>query len=275
MSSISGIGKKSRVKLGKVLTHCKSNLITPDSVVDILQVSKVKANRLLQYWEKNGWLHRIRRGLYQPLALEAESVQTAIEDPWIVANELFAPCYIGGWSAVEFWDLTEQIFLTVIVVTSHRFSQKDFQVGGVRYRLKMTSDQNFCGLKNIWRNNVRVQVSDPSKTIIDMLNDPLLGGGMRSVTDFFKGYLRSDHKSFAALLAYGDSMHNRTIFKRLGFLMDALQSQESDFINECYKRISKGRSQFDPTTKGTHFISKWSLLVSGAFCELGKEKIND
>jgi predicted transcriptional regulator of viral defense system len=128
MASISGIGKKSRVKLGKVLAHCKSKLITPDKVVDILQISKIQANRLLQYWEKNGWLYRIRRGLYQPLAVETDHLQTVIEDSWVVAHKLFSSCYTGGWSAIEFWGLTEQIFQTVIVITSRRFSQKNFQL---------------------------------------------------------------------------------------------------------------------------------------------------
>lgn len=275
MSSISGIGKKSRIKLGKVLTHCKSNLISPEQVANILQVSRLQARKLLQYWEKNGWLYRLRRGLYQPIPVEADSSKTATEDPWIVARALFSPCYIGGWSAVEFWDFTEQIFQTVIVVTSRRFSQRNFQVEAIHYRLKKTSQENLFGIKNIWRGNVKVQVSDPSKTIIDLLDDPSLGGGMRSIIDFFENYLQSEYKSLDLLLEYGDRLNNRTVFKRLGFLMDSLQPLESEFINECKKRISKGRSQFDPTIKGKNFISRWSLLVPGAFCELDKGHRDD
>jgi len=271
MSSISGIGKKSRVKLGKVLIGCKSKLITPDRVVEILQVTQVQARKLLQHWEKSGWLCRLRRGLYQPLSLEASGLEVVVDDPWVVACKLFSPCYVGGWSAVEFWDFTEQIFQTVVVVTSRRFSQRNFKVGGVHYILKRTSQENFFGLKHIWRNNVRVQVSDPSKTMIDLLNDPLTGGGMRPIIDFFKEYLHSDHKSLKTLLEYGDKMDNRTVFKRLGFLMDTFQPQESDFINDCKNRISKGRSQFDPTIKGEHFNSKWLLLMPKGFYELDTE----
>ena len=58
MNSISGIGKNSRIKLGKVLTQCKSKLITPDKVVEVLDVTKLQARRLLQYWKKNGWLYQ-------------------------------------------------------------------------------------------------------------------------------------------------------------------------------------------------------------------------
>ena len=272
---MAGIGKKSREYLAKVLTHSKFGLITSSDVSEILNITKVRARKLLQYWAKNNWLFRIQRDLYQPLSIEADSKQAVVDDPWIVANKLFLPCYIGGWSAIEYWHLTEQIFQTIIVVTSHRFSHNDFSIGGIQYRLKMTSQKAFYGLETVWRNNVKMKVSDPTRTIVDLLNDPGFGGGMRLIVDFFKEYLKSEHKSLNLLLEYGAKMNNNTIFKRLGFLMDSLQPQEIDFSNECKNRISKGRSQFDPTIKGTIFISKWSLLIPTGFCTLDKEKLYD
>jgi predicted transcriptional regulator of viral defense system len=274
-SIMAGIGKKSRKYLARVLTQSKSGLITSSEVSDVLQITKARARRLLQSWEKNEWLFRIQRDLYQPMTLEADGKLTVVEDPWIVADKLFAPCYIGGWTAVEYWNLTEQVFQTIIVVTSHRFSKNDFIVGGIKYRLKMTSQKAFFGLKTVWRNNLKMHISDPTKTIIDTLNDPIFGGGMRFIVDFFKEYLKSEHKSLNLLIEYAEKMKNCTIFKRLGFLIDSLQPNETAFINECKKRISKGRSQFDPTIKGTIFNSKWSLLIPIDFDDLAKEKLDD
>jgi len=272
---MAGIGKKSREYLAKVLTQSKSGLITSSEVSDILQITKARARRLLQSWEKNEWLFRIQRDLYQPIALEADSKQGVVADPWIVANKLFSPCYIGGWTAMEYWNLTEQVFQTIIVVTSHRFSKNDFVVGGIQYRLKMTSQKVFFGLKTVWRNNFKMQISDPTKTIIDALNDPIFSGGMRLIVDFFKEYLKSEYKSLGLLIEYAEKMKNCTIFKRLGFLVDSLQPNEVDFISECKNRISKGRSQFDPTIKGIIFNSKWALLIPPGFCDLTKEKLDD
>lgn len=66
----------------------------------------------------HGWPRRVRRGLYLVLPLEAQSDRAiTVEDPWILADELFSPCYIGGWSAAQHWGLTEQIFRSVFVVT--------------------------------------------------------------------------------------------------------------------------------------------------------------
>lgn len=272
---MAGIGKKSRKYLAKVINQNKSGLVTSAEVAEVLKIDKIRARRLLQVWEKNDWLFRVRRDLYQPLSLESDKRHAVVEDPWLVAAKLFSPCYIGGWTAIEYWNLTEQIFQTIMVVTSHRFSKNDFVVGGIKYRLKMTSQKYFFGLETVWRNNAKMQISDPSRTIIDTINDPIFGGGMRLVVDFFKEYLKSEHKSLHLLMEYAQKMDNRTIFKRLGFLMDFLSPNESDFINECEKNISKGRSQFDPSIKGKIFISKWSLLIPEAFCNLTKEKIDD
>lgn len=272
---MAGIGKKSRIYLAKILTQTKSGLITTSEVSDILKVNKIRARRLLQSWKKNDWLFRIRRDLYQPLSLEADSKQVVVDDPWIVADKLFSPCYIGGWTAIQYWNLTEQIFKTIIVVTSHRFSKNDFVVGGIQFRLKITSQKVFFGLKTVWRNNFKMKISDPSKTLIDALNDPLFCGGMRLVVDFFKQYLKSEYKSLNLLIEYAEKMKNHTIFKRLGFLMNSLQPNETNFILECKNRISKGRSQFDPSVKGTIFNSKWSLLIPLGFSDITKEKLDD
>jgi len=62
-------------------------------------------------------MSRVRRGLYVSVPLESRTADMPLEDPWLVADRLFSPCYIGGWSAAEYFGLTEQIFSTIIVMT--------------------------------------------------------------------------------------------------------------------------------------------------------------
>jgi predicted transcriptional regulator of viral defense system len=71
------------------------------------------AARLLGYLARRGWLSRVRRGLYVAVPLDARRSGEWTEDPWIVADRVFSPCYIGGWSACEHWDLTDQVFRTM------------------------------------------------------------------------------------------------------------------------------------------------------------------
>jgi predicted transcriptional regulator of viral defense system len=55
-------------------------------------------------------MSRIARGFYVPVPLESPNPDMPLEDPWLVGMRLYSPCYIGGWSAAEYTDLTEQIF---------------------------------------------------------------------------------------------------------------------------------------------------------------------
>ncbi len=108
---------------------------------------------------------------------------------------------------------------------------------------------------------MKVQVSDPHKTIVDMLDDPSIGGGIRSVVDFFQQYLSSDNCNLDILLQYADKMQNRAIFKRLGFILSKIKPQEAHSITYCLERLSQGNSQLDPTSKSKRLIKKWRLWI--------------
>lgn len=117
MSTIAGLGKNSRVKLAKLLRESKGSISVRQAAA-ILGVSAKDAAKTLARWTKQGWLSRVRRGLYVSVPLESSTGNIALEDPWIIADRLFAPCYVGGWSAAEHWGLTEQIFRSVLVMTT-------------------------------------------------------------------------------------------------------------------------------------------------------------
>ena len=135
-----------------------------------------------------GYTSRVRRGIYVPVPLESERADSAPEDSWVIAEAAFAPCYICGWSAAEHWGLTEQVFRIVLVSTTRRPRDREPKMGGIGFRLRTVNEKAFFGLKTIWRGRARVKVSDPSRTIIDLMSDPSLGGGLRSSVDILQSY---------------------------------------------------------------------------------------
>jgi len=50
--------------------------------------------------------------------------------------------------------------------------------------------------KTIWRGKakVNVNVSDPTRTVVDLLDAPELGGGIRTVVDILKSYFHSTYR---------------------------------------------------------------------------------
>ncbi|HEY4110071.1 type IV toxin-antitoxin system AbiEi family antitoxin domain-containing protein, partial [Puia sp.] len=95
-------------------------IIRPEDLQSLPNGIAGRPNLILSRLTKKGWLQRLRAGVYRILPLGSESVNMIAEDAWLIAVEIFAPCYIGGWSAAEHWDLTEQIFNKTLVITAKK-----------------------------------------------------------------------------------------------------------------------------------------------------------
>ena len=260
MSTIQGIGSKEREHLAAVLNSAKGP-VTADLVEKVLGVGRSTASWLLSNWTRKGWLVRLKRGVYSPVPMGSRTADIPLEDPWAVVPSLFAPCYIGGWSAAEHWGLTEQLFRTIIVISSKAVRDRKPVVQGTAFWIKTVRPEAVFGTRSLWRGSVRVDISTPTRTVLDLLDDPALGGGIRSVSDMLRTYLMSDAKDLNELIVMADQLGNRTVFKRLGFLLEQLVPEEVDALTQCRERMSTGDSQLDPTLPAEVLVSRWRLWV--------------
>ncbi|MBN1216124.1 MAG: hypothetical protein JXA99_11875 [Candidatus Lokiarchaeota archaeon] len=263
--NLAGIGKLSRQRLLKVMDYTNNGCITSDVVSNVLNVSLKEAQAYLAKWSKNGWIYRIKRGVYLPIELSTKILDQTVIDPWVVAEGLYSPCYIGGWSAAKYWDLTEQIFERTIVFTSKHVNEKIKNIQNVSFLITKINSEKFFGLKTIWKEQVKIKISDPHKTIIDILNIPNVGGGIRLISDILKKYIYSSYVNVGILFDYAKKMENRTIFKRLGFLIMLIKPDEIHLIEKCRQNISKGNSKLDPKIKCSKLVKKWHLWIPENF----------
>jgi len=137
-------------------------------------------------------------------------------------------------------------------------------IKGMAFLLCSISEKKLFGLKPVWRGQVKVSVSDPSRTILDMLAHPRLGGGIRSVSDMLVSYLRSDVKNLDLLIDYAERFGNGAVFKRLGFLLEQFAPDEQLAIAQCAERLTKGNTRLDPKLPAERLVTRWRLWVSEA-----------
>ncbi|MGH8707192.1 MAG: type IV toxin-antitoxin system AbiEi family antitoxin domain-containing protein [Burkholderiales bacterium] len=244
--------------------------ISPADASRALNVKQTEAARLLSQWSSRGWLARVRRGLYVPVPLESSTADLPLEDAWAVAARLFAPCYIGGWSAASHWGLTEQLFRSTLVVTARRPRARRVEARGTVFVLRTVRQAAMFGLKPIWRGKVRVNVSDPTRTLLDLLDTPALGGGIRSVLDILKSYLGSEYRDPKLLIRYAEQLDNKAVFKRLGFLAATFAPNETELVAECRERLSAGIAKLDPKLRADRLVTAWRLWVPAGFAEGAK-----
>jgi predicted transcriptional regulator of viral defense system len=185
------------------------------------------------------------------------------EDPWIVAARVFNPCYIGGWSACEHWGFTEQIFNNVVVVTGKKVRTRNNSIQGFGYLVRSVPPDKIFGTKTEWREQTKIQVSNPSKTIADILDDPSLGGGIRHIAHIMGEYFRQNTRNDEELLSCLEKNKNRAAYKRLGFLVEALKVNSQIIVETCRARMSKGYSMLDTTIKSKEkVLRRWNLWLN-------------
>jgi predicted transcriptional regulator of viral defense system len=260
MGTLGGLGSMDRERLGRILRETRGTISVSDAA-KTLGKKPQEAAKLLARWARKGWIARIRRGLYVPIALESQVAEPVLEDPWVVATRLYEPCYIGGFSAAEHWDLTEQVYRTVVVLTTKKLRSRNQEVAGTTFLLKTVPETALFGLTVVWRGQARVSVSDPSRTLVDLLADPSLGGGIRSVRDMLQAYLRSNIKNLPLLLDYARKLGNGAVFKRVGLLLEELAPTENEALDECRRDLTAGYAYLDPRRRGGRLISRWRVWV--------------
>jgi predicted transcriptional regulator of viral defense system len=249
-----------RDRLAAVL-RAAGGLVTVQAAARALDLEARAAAKILARWAEQGWLKRLRRGLYAPIPIDALSSAQTLENPWVLVPRLFAPGYVGGWSAAEHWGLTEQIFRDVCVLTAKPVRRKRELIEGTPFALHRISERAIFGTAAVWVGKARVAVSDPARTLVDVLARPALGGGIRHVAECLDAYLHSPARDLGKLIAYGDRLGNGAVFKRLGFLLSARRGGDPEVIEACRRRIKTGNVKLDSRLGGERLVSAWKLWV--------------
>lgn len=262
MADLGGISENNRKRLDKLIQSTDGPFTVKDAS-KILNLSIIPTRDLLGYWARKSWLSRVRRGLYITVPLGTINPSEYKEDPWIVTLKIYSPCYIGGWSAAEHWELTDQIFKDLVVFTLKKLRERKTEIQGTSYILSPTSKKMMFGLSNIWRKSFKVKISDPTRTLIDILNIPSTGGGIRHVSEIVKNYFYSENRNDKQVAAYIKRIGNRAIYKRLGYIIEKLKIDAPQLSVICKNNISKGYSILDPDVKAKgKILRKWNLRVN-------------
>jgi predicted transcriptional regulator of viral defense system len=243
----------------------KAGLISVAEAAKALDLAPAAASIQLARLTRRGWLSRARRGLYVVLPLEATPGRSATTaDPWLLAHQLFAPCYIGGWSAAEHWGLTEQLFRLTLVVTAANVRATNVGNLGHEFRLfRVPRSRLTDGIVMEWRGKERVAVSGMERTLVDCLRNPELCGGARHLAQLMQAYGESPKHNFAKLEAVAKHVGLGATWKRLGYFAEQLWPRETALLTEARKHITAGNSKLDPAVKGTgKLVTKWRLVVN-------------
>jgi predicted transcriptional regulator of viral defense system len=178
------------------------------------------ARRTLSRLCRGGWLKRIERGLYVLVPLDAGPERVWAEDALVIAARLVEPSAVAYWSALHYWNFTEQVPRTVFVQSPRRKLQASLTRDGVHYQLVSLQAERFFGITQSQVGGRMIQVTDREKTILDAADRPDLAGGVRQLAQALcRGWTKLDWVRFDQYLArFGSG----ALYKRLGYLIEVL-----------------------------------------------------
>jgi predicted transcriptional regulator of viral defense system len=255
LPSIKNLNQK---RLATVL-HGTQHTISVAEAATILTMSTRETAKLLSRFVGQGRLSRIKRGIYTPVPFF--TVDMSSEDFWVIAEKLYRPCYVGALTAARYWSLTEQESHSVSILTTQKLRKRNQMVNGIQLSLRTISQQSMFGLTCIERGQTKISISDPSRTIIDFLVAPSLGGGIHNVKTILTNYLNSTHRNVELLYDYAKCMGNGAVLKRLGFLLEWCKSGEFNIISLCKMLKPTGNIKLDPQMPADKLITRWCLWV--------------
>ena len=231
---------------------------------DMLGEGKPTRDALERLVEK-GWLERIEKGKYLIVPLEAGPDRTWTEDAHVIAGHLVSPSMVSYWTALNYWNLTEQVPRVTYVQTTARKENRRPQVLGMRFRIVRVKARKFFGSHRYRAGDYQVEVTSREKTIVDCLDRPDLSGGVAEVS---RALLAGDGDlDWDKVTRYLRRFGSGAVVKRLGFLVEALaltHPPEPSLADEWLDLRTAGISKLDPSTpREPHRIAtRWRIEVN-------------
>jgi len=223
-----------------------------------------RTNEALRRLERGGWLHRLERGKYLIVPLEAGVERRWSESALVIAPHLIQPAAIAYWSALHYWQLTEQIPRTVFVQSTTRKRQSEKKILGITFRFITVVQTKFFGVVRKTIEGQPFYVTDCEKTLVDAADRPELSGGAIQLAQSLQA---AQEINWQRLTDYLLRWPATSPLKRLGYLVETLDlpiPNRSETLDQWQRAIAPGVVKLEPghSEKAGSIVTRWQLRTN-------------
>jgi len=237
------IGLQNRLLLA--LAEKEVSVFSFEDAKKILHANNSATRHVLMNLTKKRRLQRIERGKYLLIPERAGIEGYWAESPWVIVPHLIDRYYVGFWTAMNFWDMTEQIPYTVFVATTKR--KRNLEYLNQRFEFVTLSKKKFFGfIEQKAGNRETFNISSREKTIVDGLMHPEYCGGIVEVSKAM--WNARKEVDWKIVLEMAEKVEINVVLKRLGYVLSILDTKEK-ISGKIRKKIKKIPYHYlDPTT---------------------------
>jgi predicted transcriptional regulator of viral defense system len=203
----------------------------------------------LHHLKNGGWVTRLKRGVYAIAAYGPAPHEFAI------AMALVTPSAISHWTAMHYHHITEQTPNKIFAITPHGTSIPR-SLAKTMFRFIQVKKEHYFGIETIWVDEMRAQITNLEKTLLDGLALPEYCGDFSEVLHAFK--MAKDKIRIQVIIEYALKLE-KAVAKRLGLILDELGVGEK-YLEPLLKLPMRSYCKFDPSgpVKGS-YNSKWKI----------------
>ena len=220
---------------------------------------------LLRHYRNRGRIRRVRRGLYVtiPPGSDPDSV---VPDPFLVGSKMAPDAVLAYHTALEFHGKSYSIFIESYALTSHRV--RDFEFQGMSFKgilfpqTLVKKNSEFDHVQSHNRLGIEVRVTSLERTLVDVLDRPVLGGGWEEI---WRSLEMIEYFDLDAVREYARKLDNSTTTAKLGFFLESHSDKlmvDEKYLAKLSKRVPKKPHYMDRNRrKGGRFLERWNLIV--------------
>lgn len=175
---------------------------------------------------KKGVLERLERGVYLVRPFRSLLRPTAPSAPMALAALLHVePYYVGGLWALTQHGLTEQQYVSALDAFVPRF-RRPRSLAGAKITFHVVPSRAFeYGVSEVRIEEVGVKISDPPRTLVDVLDYPRVVGGLRRAVQLFAAGVRQ--VDMIAVAEYAARGSRSATCQRVGVLLERANAPAS------------------------------------------------
>ena len=231
-----------------------------EDAANILPIKKQNISAELTKLYRANIIVKMKRGVYLPVQNRFLGSTEIVADPIKYISSFFPNSYIGGWSACSHHHLTEQIFNDTCLFVPAPVSSHSRNIYEHKFVIFTSYSKEEWGLEVFWHDQDKLQIADIHRSIIDIFMKPAAGGGILHSIQCFKEYVHH-YGDTSQLISYLKHVHNRSIYKRLGYVAEQILGIDHPITLYCRANISKGYIKIDPGMECTNLVTKWNLFI--------------
>jgi predicted transcriptional regulator of viral defense system len=143
----------------KLLEELKKHIVfTSKTINDITRKEKKYSNLILYRLKKTGYVNEIERDKY-----------TTYKDPFLIASRIVWPSYMSGWTALQHYNLTEQIPQIIEIVTTRSRKMRIIIFMGVKIEFSRIKQEYFFAYEKIDYGGHQIFMAKKEKALLDAL----------------------------------------------------------------------------------------------------------